>query len=68
MKRSALLLVSDIDIHPSFRKVEDAESLVFLSGNVQDTCSKLVSYVDVSTSLFNQEMKHCVIAVLGYVV
>jgi len=58
MKGSALLLVSDIDIHSSLREVEDAKSLVFLSGNVQDTGPKLVPYIDVSTSLFNQEVEH----------
>jgi len=68
MEWSAILRISNIDIHPSLHEIVDTKGLIFLSGEMEDACAEFVADVEVSAGLFNQECQHCEVAVLGNVV
>jgi hypothetical protein len=67
VKGRALLLILHVDVNTSLSEVVNAKSLIFLSSNMDDTCAKLVSDVQISTALLHQKRQHRVIAVLGNV-
>ena len=55
MKRGALLLVLDIDVDATLRKVVNTECLVFLSCNMHHTGPKFVTDIEVGASFLHKQ-------------
>lgn len=66
MQGGALSVVFEVDVHPTHLvEVVKWEGLVALGGNVQNSGPELVSFIDISLGIINQELDQSVVAMIG---